>query len=312
MENLSSPTVSVVLPVYNGQDYIKSAIVSLLRQDEVNEIIVSDDGSTDSTVEIVRSISAPSLRLLINPSRAGQFGNFNRAIREARGNYIQFFSHDDVALKGFIGSQVKAFDIHSRVGLVYSSSYIIDPSGFRTSVLDDEGTPIGIDFSTYLYISSRHGALPPSISSVMISRDVLDEVGPFDDSFAVAGDLEFYNRVAEKFYFARNRQLQLEVRCHPQSVTSGKLSALRYAEEEARILPFYKRHLGIQSYREMMVRRTRTRGADHAKGILRAMAGGNFDQGIAHYRALSKVHSVPACMYYAVLQKLFGRDWLLR
>ena len=139
--------------------------------------------------------------------------------------------------------------------MVSASCNIIDETGRFREACDDDGTPELIDFKTYLYISSRYGSLPLSVSCVMVKRSVLDSVGLFDERFYVAGDLEFYNRVAERYFFSRNRSLLIDVRVHRGSVTSNVLSPIRYMQEEIAILPFYKSHLGEGGYREMIRRR---------------------------------------------------------
>jgi glycosyltransferase involved in cell wall biosynthesis len=305
---MPDPVISVVLPVYNGARYIAIALQSLLAQKDVEigdlEIIVCDDASRDDTVAIVRSfLQAGNIRLLVSEDNCGQFANFNRGLRLACGEYIQLFSHDDVARPGFLRSQSQILRHWQKVGLVYASCRIIDENGELTNVCDDEGTPARIEFPTYLKISSRHGALPPSISSVMFRRDVLSAVGLFDERFAVAGDLEFYNRVAERFEIARNRKLLLDVRSHRESCTSNITTPLKYMREEIHILPFYRRHLGAAAYEEMIHWRTRYRGADHAKHLLKLVFRGEFTKAREVYRALSQVHNVSQCVGFAFLDK---------
>jgi glycosyltransferase involved in cell wall biosynthesis len=301
----SEPLVSVALPVYNGAKYIEAALRSLLAQDvEKLEIVVSDDASHDDTVEIVKSLDCRQIKLLTNGRNGGQFVSLNRCLRATRGRYIQLFSHDDIAHSGFLNAQMRPFLEHSAVGAVYSSCRIIDEAGNLLSFCDDDGTPRLIDFDTYLSISSRHGSLPPSISSVMLSRNSIDTIGLFDERFAVAGDLEYYNRVAESFPIARNRELLLDVRTHGGSITLSSATPLRYMKEEIEILPYYQRHLGDQRYREMLLCRARTRGADHAKYLIRRAVCGDWRRFAEGYRLLSQVHNVPLCIWFAVLDRL--------
>lgn len=303
--------VSVVLPVFNGAKYIGSALSSILKQGPGVEIIVSDDASSDNTLDVVRQLDAPNIKIITSESRGGQFVNLNRGIRASCGEYIQFFSHDDIALEGFLDSQVKSFRDDDSIGLVYASYRSIDQNGGHLGLCDDDGTPDVIDFPTYLSISSRHGSLPGSISSVMVRRSCLTNVGLFDHMFKVAGDLEFYNRVAEKFKLARNRQLQLLIRSHPGSVTLNPSTPILFAQEEIEILKFYKKHLGDQAYLDMIRTRSERRGADHAKYIFRALARGQMMNAIAMYRALSLVHSVPQCMCHALSQKVINASRLV-
>ncbi len=82
------PSVSIALPVYNGARYIELAVRSLLVQSGDIEIVISDDASTDDTVEIIHSIDAGNIRLITNVTNGGQFVNLNRALKACLGRYM--------------------------------------------------------------------------------------------------------------------------------------------------------------------------------------------------------------------------------
>ena len=302
--------ISVVLPVCNGEKYIQAAVRSLLAQTVPCGIIVSDDCSTDRTREIIHTIGSPRLYLLETEPRGGQFVNFNRALRVAAGELIQMFSHDDIAHPGLPASQSASIEQDPSIGLVYASGNVIDALRLPSGSHDDDGTPGIIDFATYLAISSRHGSLFPSVSCIMIRRQVLDTVGLFDEGIDVAADLDLYNRIAERFVIARNRGMLLDVRVHPESVTSDRQAPLKHMKDELKILPFYRHHLGEAGYAQMLRHRARTRGATHGKYILRSLLAGRLSETRAAYEALSLVHNVPVCIYHAIVQA--ARDRLAR
>ena len=90
------PAVSVIIPAYNTQAYIGTAIASVLGQQYTDfEIIVVDDASTDGTAETVRAIDDPRLRLIRLPVNAGAAVARNRALSEARGRWIALLDSDD-------------------------------------------------------------------------------------------------------------------------------------------------------------------------------------------------------------------------
>jgi glycosyltransferase involved in cell wall biosynthesis len=299
-------TTSIVFPVFNGGLYIASALSSLLAQEGDFEIVVSDDASTDDTLNIVGSFNDSRIKVMTNTERGGVYANLNRAISESKGEYLQIFSHDDIAHPGFVASQLRSFE-HHEIGLVYSSCRNIDEAGHVTGICDDDGTPSVIDFATYLKISAKHGALAPSISSVMVRRAVIDRVGPFDPSLEVAGDLEFYNRVAEKFALARNRTVRLDVRAHSGSVTQNRTSPVKYMREEARILPYYRRHLGEEGYAQMMIyRRCYGRGRDHGRYLLKLATRGKWRTFWDGYTALAQIHRPESCMWNAAKGLVFS------
>ena len=93
---LKNPKISIVIPAYNSENFIKQAITSALRQSYNNiEVIVVDDGSTDNTVKVVNSITDDRLKLLENQQNRGVSYSRNRAIEEASGMWIALLDADD-------------------------------------------------------------------------------------------------------------------------------------------------------------------------------------------------------------------------
>lgn len=95
--------ISVCIATYNGENYIRQQIESIIPQLSNNdEIIISDDGSTDNTVNIIKNINDKRIRIFNNHNTHGVNGNFENALRNARGNYIFLSDQDDVWLGGKI------------------------------------------------------------------------------------------------------------------------------------------------------------------------------------------------------------------
>lgn len=95
-EKLMHPRVSVIIAAYNARDFIEAAVTSALGQSEQNlEVLVVDDCSSDGTPDLIRSISDPRLRLYVLDRNGGPSRARNRAIQEARGDWITFLDADD-------------------------------------------------------------------------------------------------------------------------------------------------------------------------------------------------------------------------
>ncbi len=106
--------ISFVVATYNGASYIEEQLHSILASlGPQDEIIVSDDGSSDATVERVYAIGDPRIRLLPKGERLGYQGNFARAIAASRGEYIFFSDQDDVCLPVRVPQSLAALE-HSR------------------------------------------------------------------------------------------------------------------------------------------------------------------------------------------------------
>lgn len=93
--------ISVCIATYNGARYIAEQLASILNQlSAEDEVVVSDDGSTDGTIDIVRSLNDRRIRIVDGPRRHSPTLNFERALRNAKGEYIFLADQDDVWLEG--------------------------------------------------------------------------------------------------------------------------------------------------------------------------------------------------------------------
>jgi glycosyltransferase involved in cell wall biosynthesis len=102
---MATPKVSVGLPVYNGEKFVKQALDSLLNQDfDGFEIILCDNASTDATEEICRAYAAQDRRIRYyrNDSNIGAAPNYRRVFQLAHGEYFKWFAHDDICLPTFL------------------------------------------------------------------------------------------------------------------------------------------------------------------------------------------------------------------
>lgn len=135
---MPTPKVSIGLPVYNGERYLRAAVDSILSQDYTDfELIISDNASTDATEAICREYAARDGRIRYhrNEVNLGAAGNHNHSLALARGPFFKWASHDDVLLPGFLRRCVEVFDpAPSSVVLVAPKSEIIDEHGGKTGI----------------------------------------------------------------------------------------------------------------------------------------------------------------------------------
>ncbi len=122
------PLVSVVIPVFNGTNYLAEAIESVLEQTyPAIEIIVVDDGSTDGTWDLIQSFG-DRVRGIRKPN-GGVASAMNRGIREAAGRHIAWLSHDDLFLPEKLARQVRFLQESDGFAACYTDYRIIGPDG---------------------------------------------------------------------------------------------------------------------------------------------------------------------------------------
>ena len=132
MAETAQPRVSVGLPVYNGEDFVREAIDSILGQTFRDfELIISDNGSTDATESICRDYAArdPRVRYERNDINRGAAWNFNNVFDLARADYFQWAAHDDVYDLCFLEQAVPVLDNRDDVVLCFAGTDFIDENG---------------------------------------------------------------------------------------------------------------------------------------------------------------------------------------
>ena len=222
--------VSVVIPAYNSENYIRYAIESVLAQSlPVSEIIVVDDGSSDRTSEIAKSLGAIVIR---QPNR-GVSAARNVGIRTALNEWVAFIDQDDLWAPEKIESQWAAIQLYPDVGVVscHMSWFQYDSATGCSSELDlrDALNPREHDDGSVSYFHRVKDELPFSrmtdyVSSVLIRRDLLLSVGLFNETLTQNEDLECFLRVIKQCPLANVKKSLVQRRVH------GKNSSLNNPE----------------------------------------------------------------------------------
>lgn len=128
---MPSPTLSVVMPAYNNEPYIREAIRSILDQDYDDfELVVADHSSTDGTWEALQEFrSDPRLRLLRTEAGGGAERNFNRVSAQAKGRYLKLVCGDDLLRPGVLRRQVDLLNAHPTATVTACPRSIVDSRG---------------------------------------------------------------------------------------------------------------------------------------------------------------------------------------
>lgn len=181
-----SPLVSVVIPVYNAEAYLKEAILSVLNQTYNNlEVIVINDGSTDNSDEIIRSLALCDNRIVyISRYNKGLISTLNEAVALAKGDYIARMDADDVCFIYRIERQVD-FMNENGCFLCFSGVEVIDENG--GFVCSDVKKMSHTEMTVRLFFASCFYH-----PSVMMRREVFD-VFHYDFSFVFAEDYKLWS-----------------------------------------------------------------------------------------------------------------------
>jgi glycosyltransferase involved in cell wall biosynthesis len=115
------------MATYNGEKYISKQVESILVQlSEADELIISDDGSIDATLAIIKAFNDPRVKIFRNIHKSGPVGNFENALKNAKGEYIFLADQDDIWLSEKLNRHLS---FHSQYDLVISDAEVVDESG---------------------------------------------------------------------------------------------------------------------------------------------------------------------------------------
>lgn len=221
-----SPKVSIIIPVFNGADFLAEAISSAINQTYQNiEIIVVNDGSSDdgATERVARTFG--SRIQYIFQENGGVAAALNTGIQAMQGELFSWLSHDDKYLPTKIHQQVEAFTLGGGVDIVYSDFWVIDQAGrrLRSHVLPSVREKQMRCFLTSS--SALHGC------TLLIPKKYLEEEGGFDLKLRTTQDYDMWFKLASKWRFRRVEQCLVEVRYHASQLTSSIPDTVRNEQD---------------------------------------------------------------------------------
>jgi glycosyltransferase involved in cell wall biosynthesis len=227
---MGQPQVSVVLPVWNGERYLRQAIESILEQDFKNfELVIVNDGSTDGTASILAEYSADERVRVHTQENCGLVAALNTGVELARAGLIARMDADDISLPNRLRLQYAFMEAHPEVAVLGSSITLIDAVGRQRKTQTYPQGPEAVAASMLQGCALAHPA-------VMMRRAAVIKVGGYRQAFQHAEDYDLWLRIMGNHRIDNLPEALLRYRIHPESVslvhnTQQALGALtaRYA-----------------------------------------------------------------------------------
>jgi glycosyltransferase involved in cell wall biosynthesis len=212
MNNILNTTVSVIIPVFNGELYLRAALESVFGQDhKPYEVIVVDDGSTDTTADIVSEFKGV---IYLRQANQGVATARNKALDIARGEFIAFIDQDDLWTPNKLAVQVQYFLDHSEIQYTLThQQFFLEP-----------GASIPTWFRKELLSDPHPGFVP---STLMARRSVFEKIGKFETRYSHASDSDWFFRASQaELPMAVIPEVLLQRRIHRENESSKAKIAL--------------------------------------------------------------------------------------
>jgi len=242
----AKPLVSVVVASYKHQDYVQACLQSVLSQDFQDfEIVITDDGSTDQTVANIQALQDKRIHLKVLPQNSGACIALNDAILRSRGKYVAVLNSDDYFLPRKLSLQVAFMQAHPQVGAVFGLPYFVNEQG---QAFEDPAHRDRDAFKTteknrhqwLRYFFDEGNAL--CHPTVLIRRELYEELGLYDPRLAQVPDLDMWIRLATRtqIHVLPQALTAFRVRDGLENASAGRPEVIvRDAWERAQVLRHY-------------------------------------------------------------------------
>jgi len=255
--NNTDPEISVIMSVYNGERYLREAIDSILTQTFSDfEYIIIDDGSTDSSVDIIRSYSDSRIRL-IQQKNAGLAAALNKGIELAKAKYIARMDADDISHPNRLMLQYSYMLNHNDIDILGGHAYLIDEEGVTIGEKLKPTTPKALR-------RSMEYACPLIHPTYLVKSKVYRDMGGYDVRFSNAEDYEFLLRAFDSGKSIVN--INKYLLCYRVRTKSSRPALDRYQMFVTRIA--------------LKVHRRRARGISEDARLLARVGGGAVEAGL--------------------------------
>lgn len=212
----NNPLVSIIIPVYNGENYMRDAINSALAQDYDNlEVIVVNDGSKDNTDEVAKEYG-DRIRYF-KKENGGVSSALNLGIEKMRGEYFSWLSHDDMYFKNKVSSEIeflKSNNLLKKKVIAYSDFCLVNPEGKLI---------VNVEANHATATSKPEYALLRGLingNCLLIPKDAFKTYGGFDTKLKCVQDYQKWYEMQQTYTFVHVPEITVKSRFHPKQVSN--------------------------------------------------------------------------------------------
>ncbi len=213
---MTSPAVTVLMCVYNGERFLRPAIECILDQSFFYfEFLIVDDASTDASADIIGSYDDERIVVVRNTENLGLTRSLNRGLDAARAPLIARHDADDISHPARLAAQVKLMDAQPDIAVVGAQAALIDEQGRVSGRLNRATSVHGVHWHLMVDAAVVH-------SSAMFRREVIwEQLGGYDPEFRTSQDADLWTRVAKSHRVINLSMELVQLRVHGGSVSAG-------------------------------------------------------------------------------------------
>jgi len=231
--------VSIIMNCYNGEQYLKEALESIIKQTYKNwELIFWDNQSTDKSASIFKSYTESRFKYFYAPIHTGLGEARKKAIKKTTGKWIAFLDVDDMWLPDKLSEQIKIINRykHDNIGLVYGKTYFLEMKGKNKKYFIYQNSDRKLSEGHIVRDLLYKGNFIPFLT-VIVNKKAYEEVGRFSSSLKFSPDYYLYILIAEKYIVKAVKKRIAVYRLHSDNLTKKMRDIAFY--EEVKMLSLY-------------------------------------------------------------------------
>lgn len=301
--------IAVILPVYNGAEYLRLSVESVLNQTlEAFEFYIVDDCSTDESWAYLATLQDKRIRLFRNEKNKGLFYNLNFLINHSTAPLIKLWSQDDIMYPQCLEKTVAFHQKHPHIGFSYSERDYIDGNGTLTSRNVTDRTPEIVPTVLHSRIAFYTGSIAGNIANVTLSRLAVEKVGLFREDMKISGDFDMWVRLARDHDTGFLKEPLIQLRDHKNQLSRQEKYYVFHLKEDLQV---YNYLIGYVSQDELIKGRRLLRNYKllfYYTLMVKALLKGRLKTFAEFYSSLARFDNIGLLTIGFLRQRVFQRS----
>ncbi|MCW3079597.1 glycosyltransferase [Segetibacter sp.] len=302
---LSTP-ISVILPVYNGGEYLMLSVQSVLEQSVDDfEFLILDDCSTDGSWNYINSIGDPRVSVFKNDKNSGLFFNLNFLIKKSKSRLIKLWSQDDIMYKNCLETVIEFHQKYPEIGFSYSGRDIIDRKGEIIRRNDEDKTPEIISTDLHALIAFFTGSIAGNIANVCLNSTALDKIGLFKEDMKISADFDMWVRLAKYYSTGFIRDSLIQLRDHTGQLSRNESLLINHVREDLQIYRYLLSYVSDPIKKRGLSMLRKHKFVFYYTLMIKTLLKGKIAAFYAYYKQLSSFDNFFILTFYFIKGKLF-------
>lgn len=244
--NRDQPLISVILSVYNGGEYLKLSVQSVLQQTlSAFEFLIIDDCSTDGSLAYLESINDTRIKIFKQEKNQGLFACLNKLVSESNYSLIKLWSQDDIMYNNCLAEVVSFHKKHPGLGFSYTDRDMIDEEGVIRKIDKIDNTPGIISTDLHARIAYYTGSIAGNIANVCINKNALNKVGLFKDKMKISADFDMWVRLAEHNETGFVKEKLIQLRDHSGQLSRNEKYYINHVKEDLEVFRYMNNYVSL-------------------------------------------------------------------